>query len=354
MEVIRVRNVQEALPRGVEALFHSGISAPSRNGEVLAMPCPVTTVYSRPTERVIFWPERDANPFFHFFESLWMLAGRNDVTYVEQFAKRMRDYSDDGEVIYGAYGFRWRTWFGFDQIEAVVEELKRDPFSRRAVLTMWSPNGDLIQADGGVGGLSSKDIPCNTQIYLRRASGELHMTLTCRSNDIVWGAYGANAVHFSMLQEYLAGMLGTRVGTLYQVSNNFHGYKKTLGPVQALLHKKMACPYAAGIVQPYPIMDHAPTWDRDLGIFLRAQEEGTLLNTATVDPGPEDHYTNSFFTQVATPLAMAHLCYTDKSDPCRFDKARNWLLVCAATDWKLAAADWLDRREGEYNARQAS
>jgi hypothetical protein len=47
----------------------------SRAGDVLVAPHPVMSVTSIPTERVLFDPARDANPFFHLFESLWMLAG---------------------------------------------------------------------------------------------------------------------------------------------------------------------------------------------------------------------------------------------------------------------------------------
>ena len=73
MKVIRARNVHEALPEAVRYLALYGVEAESRNGKVLLAPEPVTTVYERPKERVLFWPQRDANPFFHFYEGLWML-----------------------------------------------------------------------------------------------------------------------------------------------------------------------------------------------------------------------------------------------------------------------------------------
>ncbi len=86
MNVISVRNVHEALPEALRFLRQTGVPRDSRNGAVLQAPCPVTTVYRRPDERVLFWPERDANPFFHFMESLWMLAGRNDVAWPADLA----------------------------------------------------------------------------------------------------------------------------------------------------------------------------------------------------------------------------------------------------------------------------
>ena len=54
------------------------------------------------------------------------------------------------------------------------------------------------------------------------------MSIVNRSNDMIWGAYGANAVHMSMLLEYMAAMTGFQVGIYYQISNNLHAYKKTL------------------------------------------------------------------------------------------------------------------------------
>ena len=68
MQVIEVRNVHDALLRGLELLEVHGITRDSRNGPVRESECPVTTVYHRPQERVLFWEQRDGNPFFHFME----------------------------------------------------------------------------------------------------------------------------------------------------------------------------------------------------------------------------------------------------------------------------------------------
>ena len=114
MEVLRVRNVNHALPLGLTLLYDNGVARKSRAGNVIEYPEPVTTVYSRPRERVLFGYERNANPFFHFMEGLWMLDGRNDVKGVASYVKRMETYSDDGKILQGAYGHRWRNHFGID------------------------------------------------------------------------------------------------------------------------------------------------------------------------------------------------------------------------------------------------
>ena len=109
--VITTNDVNDALCHGITYLLREGVEEPSRNGPVLVAPGPVITEYTTPRSRVLYSPTRDANPFFHFMESLWILAGSNDVAFVEYFAKNMRAYSDDGVTSWGAYGWRWRSFW---------------------------------------------------------------------------------------------------------------------------------------------------------------------------------------------------------------------------------------------------
>lgn len=320
MITIHARNVHQALPQGVHLLQHAGIRRPSRGGKtVIEHPDPVATVYRCPTERVLFWPERDANPFFHFFESLHMLAGRQDVGWLIPFNRRMGDFSDDGVMLHGAYGHRWRyafsAWGHTDQLKTLVKLLQADPDSRRAVLQMWHAPLDL--------NIASKDIPCNTHAYFKIRDGALRMTVCCRSNDMIWGAYGANAVHFSFLQEYLADKLEVQVGPFTQISDSFHAYEGVWEPVKNLVERP--CPYVLGEVTPYPFKASSKEWDQD-------------LSTLVVQPaGP---YRTLFFDQVVLPLYVAHAAYRTKNVSWALDLVQ----ACAATDWRRAAEEWLKRR----------
>ena len=210
-----VRNVNQAYRIMMQQMHNKGLVEDTRNGPAFVFPEPVLTCYSNPTERVLWDSRRNANPFFHLMEALWMLAGRNDVHFLELFNRNMANYSDDSETLYGAYGYRWHYFFGINQLDTIIRALRYNTSDRRLVLTMWSPK-DL--------GWNSKDIPCNTQCYFRVNQGKLEMTVTCRSNDMIWGAYGTNYVHFSFLQEYVAAMAGLPVGRLYHFSHNFHAY----------------------------------------------------------------------------------------------------------------------------------
>src|SRR4051812_45937933 len=81
---------------------------PSRYGEVIQWEGPLTITYTSPTERVLFNAARDCNPFALLYESLWMLAGRNDVAPLAHYTRRFAEFSDDGKVLNDAYGYRWR------------------------------------------------------------------------------------------------------------------------------------------------------------------------------------------------------------------------------------------------------
>lgn len=341
MKVLRVRNVHEALPRGIEFLRNEGEQRDSRNGPVMVSPEPVCTIYEKPLERVLYWQARDANPFLHFFESLWMLAGRNDIKFLTQFAKNMANYSDDGKTMNGAYGHRWMQYFQtlvqtgedkydmqiLDQLAVIAAALKANPDDRRNVLAMWDGHHDL--------GLASKDLPCNTHAYfLRGSDGALNMTVSNRSNDIIWGAYGANAVHFSFLQEYMAAAIGCPVGRYWQMSNNYHGYLETLEPLFCLTSYPAGAddPYARGDAVPYPLVStDIKTWREDLSIFM--------------EQGPITGFRDPFFTQVATPLWHAHRAFKEgKTVEDKFDRPLEILQQCKASDWRIAANDWIVRR----------
>src|SRR5882724_11989202 len=96
MQIITGRNVNDIWDQAKHLLNKNHVVRPSRVGEVWEYPTPVVTEYLNPTERVLFNPLRNANPYFHFFEGLWMLAGREDVAWISQFNDRMKEFSDDG------------------------------------------------------------------------------------------------------------------------------------------------------------------------------------------------------------------------------------------------------------------
>lgn len=321
MQVITAKNVNEALHEGVGYLKVMGMKRDSRNGPVLRAPGPVVTVYQCPKERLVSHPLRDANNVFHLMESIWMLAGENNVKWLLPFNSKFGQYAREDGVQHGAYGFRWRRHFRYDQLSLLLKELQ-NPNTRRAVLQMWSCSVDL--------NVDEADIPCNTHVYFNTASGNLDMTVCCRSNDIVWGAYGANAVHFSILQELLAHALKIPVGKYVQFSNDYHLYLE-FGPGAMLMaHLENGFdydPYFSGTYKTIPLLREGEHfWDfiRDCENFV--SQVNPVLRT-------------DFMKRVAHPIRVAYMS--------RREGDKNWkdlVFTVPGCDWLESFLEWADRR----------
>lgn len=360
MIILTARNVNYALPQGVTHLHTYGVREDSRNGPVLREAHPVTTMYEKPNERVLHHPWRDANPFFHLAEALWMLAGRDDIRTLQKYVKTF-NYTDDGKTVPGAYGKRWRDWdeaerdlnsgaeidrleIWPDQLDWVVRRLRENPNDRRAVIQMWDPGVDPERADNG-----GKDVPCNLTALPFMSEGALNLTVFCRSNDMIWGAYGANAVHFSFLLEYLAARIGVPVGRYWQVSNNFHAYVENAGDPAACwpVDWGPVDPYAMGRVTPYELRAGAEDgWDD-----TRFRHWLTVL----FDHGPLTVSGSGFLflDRIAVPMLAAHEHYRKTKGSDRYIGAQEILQQMPThNDWLLAAAEWIQRREEAWRVKQ--
>lgn len=332
MRIIDARNVNDALIKGVILLADNRcLVKMSRAGEVREWPEPVATVYKRPMEKVLWSSARAANPFFHFFEAMWMLNGGKDVEFVQRLLPRMAEYSDDGVIMQGAYGFRWREWFDFDQLDVIVKLLLRDLSTRRAVLQMWSPN-DLLRID-------SKDIPCNTAVYFKVRDRKLDMLVSNRSNDMLWGAYGANAVHMAFLLEYVSDKIGVPPGIYTQVSDSFHIY--TTGPggkvwARMMKDETYESDYyhtflISGQNSPLPVTPmraQEAGWDDDRRTFFELVECDDLADA--------DSFVTFWWKHVATPLWRA---FALRDASC--------LSMCKAPDWRVAGYRWFAQQESK-------
>jgi thymidylate synthase len=344
-----VRNVNEALvtfiseaaqatpsqwrvisPRGLETIEHRGTWI---------------TEYLCPRERVLFSPARDANPFFHLMESLWILAGRQDVEFLSKFNSNIASFSDDGVTFHAPYGHRLRRHFTrvsfeqpgtqgaepiphyerVDQIAETITLLTAEADTRRAVMAIWDPVADC--------NMESKDIPCNDLIMFKIRDERLDMTVSCRSNDAVWGAFGANAVQFSMLQEFIAAACGVQVGVYVQISDSMHVYTDNPAWQRLLIsnHLPQHDPYSSNAIVNFPLLNRGVDNWQD---WLRCCEQ-FVANQRRLGP------TCNFFTHVAAPVRDAWNAYKDN----RPTTALEILLHdCAALDWRRACMEWIQRR----------
>ena len=320
MLTIQDRNVNHVFPRGIMCLREEGVPRDSRNGTTLEIMEPVAVTYSYADERVLFDKTRDCNPFFHLFESLWMLAGRRDVEFLAQYNSRIHQYSDDGKNFHAAYGHRLRKHFLMDQLNVCIEKLTRNPDDRRIVMQLWDP-ADLD--------VNSVDLACNLVMLPRIREGFLDMTVMNRSNDYLWGMTGANVVHMSVIQEYIARMVGIELGSYTQISNCLHAYVDI--PLWDLCKDTPLLQddeYMRGEVEPYPLVQNTKEWDNDLLVWM---------NNPTLDVFYED----PFFNDVARPMVVAFNAHKENNN------GIDYVNDIKATDWRLACYNWLYKRESQ-------
>lgn len=335
------------------------VRSPSRVGDVLQIPEPVMLTYDRPLERVLFNGPRDANPFFHLYEALWMLAGRNDVAPLAYYSGKIGDIaSDDGQTFNGSYGYRWRhadtSVMERDQLDILIEHLHDNPQSRRAVLQMWNVEDDLMNIN------ESKDVCCNLCVCfsLRHTSDtydrldetqtaipccSLDMTVFNRSNDLIWGSLGANFVHFTLLQEYIACALGVSVGVYNQVSNNLHCYTE-LHPWTPEEWLADSSPSYISAFRHVPLVNIREMFDQDVKAFVE------LNSGLPNDTLPDDHWEERFLCDTAQPMMNAFHCHKERL----YMEAIRWASSIEADDWRIASLAWINKRRRNWEKRNAN
>lgn len=324
-----IKNAHVGLPFLVNHIVDCGFKQNSRNGPTLELEGVTVIEYTKPLERQIFCPVRDENPFFNYLEGLWMLAGRNDLSFLEKIVKNMANFSDDGKTFNAAYGYRMRTHFGFDQLKEVVNQLRQNRDTRQAVVQLWCTK-DLNKV--------TKDKACNTQLVFKIRDNKLHLTVFNRSNDLIWGALGANKSHFSMIMEYVAMAVRVEVGHYYQVSNCMHVYTD-LPAWQKLveLHKRdifegyqsVNDPYTKPENAPFPLVGNIENFLREVELFCD-------------DPTTTSRYWSTpSITHVAQPMYHAYKQHKSGDTYGAINFLQRYMTPC---DYKTASIEWLQRR----------
>lgn len=201
---------------------------PGRGGATREQLHAVFTI-SNPRQRWVVSRRPPINPAFAIAEVIWILNGRNDAGFVNHWNPNLPKFAGDVDCYHGAYGFRLRKEFGFDQLERAYHALKNNPDSRQVVLQIWNPTSDFPDT-GGVP--VAADIPCNICALPKLRSNKLEWLQVMRSNDLQRGL-PYNFVQFTCLQEVMAGWLGVEIGAYSHVSNSLHIYEKDIADVQS-------------------------------------------------------------------------------------------------------------------------
>jgi thymidylate synthase len=225
--MMRYRNTTYALIDGLSDALVSGERLSVRGAQVAELRNRVMVI-ERPRERCIVLPGRHNCVFATIAETMWILAGRNDLEFLTHYVPRAPDFSDDGRTWRAGYGRRLRDWGGVDQIRECLALLRREPGTRRAVMSLYDPAADFVD---------SKDIPCNNWFHWLARGDRLHLNVGIRSNDMMWGFSGINTFEWSILQELMASWLGREVGEMTFFISSFHLYQRHEQRARAILER---------------------------------------------------------------------------------------------------------------------
>lgn len=212
-------NARSAFVMLMNDLLRNGEELDSRNGPVKELTNVCFTI-NMPFQRCILVKHRNDSIFHKVAETLWVMAGRNDVDWLTAYLPRAKEWSDDGLTWRGGYGPRLRNYCGadwcVDQVLECVDLLNKDPTSRRAVISLFDPSEDFKD---------SLDVPCNNWIGWLIRDKRLYMSVAQRSSDIYYGFSGINTFEWSVLHQMMAHWTKTQMGSLTYFINTLHLYK---------------------------------------------------------------------------------------------------------------------------------
>jgi thymidylate synthase len=152
-------------------------------------------------------------------ELLWFLTGDTNVRYLRENGVTIWDEWADAQGNLGpVYGAQWRSWPApdgarIDQLKGVLETIRRDPDSRRMIVSAWNV-ADLPKMALA---------PCHVLFQFYVAEGRLSCHLYQRSADVFLGV-PFNIASYALLTEMVAHVSGLRAGELVHTFGDVHLY----------------------------------------------------------------------------------------------------------------------------------
>ena len=160
-------------------------------------------------------------------ELLWFLKGDSNIAYLKENGVRIWDeWADENGDLGPVYGVQWRSWRGadgetVDQIANLIDEIKRNPDSRRLIVSAWN-----------VAEVPKMALPpCHLLMQFYVAGGRLSCQLYQRSCDIFLGV-PFNIASYSLLTHMVAQQCDLEPGDFVRTGGDCHVYKNHLQQVQ--------------------------------------------------------------------------------------------------------------------------
>lgn len=269
-------------------ILMEGVKRETRGYTCLEFPVPQTICITNPTNRYITIPERKWNKILPFAESIWLALGMNNLDLLPgHYVKNLYNFSDDGKHWRAGYGPRirgfvgsnidyevskpfgktkWATMGYTDQLQYVINILRKDPHTRQAGITIHDPVKDSFNEIGGL--KETKDQPCTRLIHFQQnVDGALDCHVFMRSNDILWGFSAVNTFNFAFMQEYVANILELPIGNYYVTANNLHVYTDKLQQIEEIANAEDKVMYHSPFVHQYFGSNSLKMFDANLEVL---------------------------------------------------------------------------------------
>ena len=199
-------------------------------------------------------------------ELLWFLQGSTNIAYLKENGVRIWDeWADENGNLGPVYGYQWRNWpkpdgSHIDQITQVVNAIKKNPDSRRLIVSAWNV-ADVDQM---------KLPPCHAFFQFYVADGKLSCQLYQRSADIFLGV-PFNIASYALLTMMVAQVCNLKLGDFVHTLGDAHIYTNHMEQVHEQLSRA---------IRPLPQMNINPNVQ---DIFSFKFEDFELVN---YDPHP--------------------------------------------------------------------
>lgn len=167
------------------------------------------------------------------YELLWFLKGETNIAYLKEHGVKIWDeWADENGELGPVYGKQWRSWEGkdgkvVDQISDVIDQIKKNPDSRRLIVSAWNV-ADLPEM---------ALLPCHNMFQFYVADGKLSCQLYQRSADVFLGV-PFNIASYALLTMMIAQVCDLEPGEFVHTFGDVHIYSNHMEQVKLQLSRK--------------------------------------------------------------------------------------------------------------------
>jgi len=177
------------------------------------------------------------------YELLWFLKGDTNIDYLnENGVKIWNAWADENGNLGPVYGYQWRNWNGdgIDQIAEVIEMIKKNPDSRRMMVSAWNPSvlpDTSVSFSENVANNKAALPPCHAFFQFYVNDGKLSCQLYQRSADIFLGV-PFNIASYALLTMMIAKVTDLEYGDFIHTFGDAHIYNNHMDQINLQLSRE--------------------------------------------------------------------------------------------------------------------